>query len=126
MFVTASAMLGLIFWHRSPTVTVAWFSLAGLDRGVPSSFWTIPAEILPRSAIAATVGLVNAVGNIAGFAGPYVFGYLTMRTGSFSYGLALMAIGGVGSAVLMLLLPRAGHSPVRAHAPALTPHRFPC
>ena len=117
MFVTASAMVALIFWHGSPTVTVAWFSLAALTVVFLPTFWTIPAEILPRSAIAATVGLVNAVGNIAGFAGPYVFGYLTTRTGSFSYGLALMAIGGVGSAVMILLLPRAGHSPARAHAP---------
>jgi MFS family permease len=105
LVVTASAMLALIFYHGSPAVTVAWFSLAAMTVVYLPTFWTIPPEILPRPAIAATVGLVNAVGNVAGFAGPYLFGYLATRTGSFSSGLVLMAIGGVGSALLILLLP---------------------
>jgi MFS transporter, ACS family, tartrate transporter len=106
MFVAASAVLGLICWHGSTTVTIVWFALAAMTNVFLPTFWTIPPEVLPRSAIAAAVGLVNAVGNVAGFAGPYVFGYLTTRTGSFSYGLALLMIAGVLSGVLILLLPK--------------------
>ncbi len=106
MFVAALAMLGLIWWHGSTTVTLTWFALAAMTNVFLPTFWTIPPEILPRSSIAAVVGLVNAVGNVAGFAGPYLFGYLTTRTGSFSYGLALLMIAGVASGVAILLLPR--------------------
>lgn len=106
MFLAALAMLGLMGWHGSTALTIIWFSLATMTSVFLPTFWTIPPEILPRSAIAATVGLVNAVGNVAGFAGPYVFGYLATRTGSFSYGLALMMIASVSCGVLILLLPK--------------------
>jgi len=115
VFIAGLAMLGLIFCHGSPAVTVAWFSFAALTVVFLPTFWAIPPEILPPSSIAATVGLVNAVGNIAGFAGPYVFGYLTARTGSFSYGLALLMIAAVASGVVIVLLPRP--------APAIVPQR---
>lgn len=110
LFLAALAMLGLICWHGATTVTIVWFTLAALTNAFLPAFWTIPPELLPRSAIAAAVGLVNAVGNVAGFAGPYLFGYLATRTGSFSYGLAMMMITAVGGGVLILLLPRSAES----------------
>ena len=71
------------------------------------AFWAIPTEILSESAAAAGgVGMINAGGSLAGFAGPYAFGYLNTRTGSLSHGLVLM----VGSALAggMLILRTAG------------------
>lgn len=110
LFLAAVAMLGLIWWHGATALTLVWFALAALTNAFLPTFWTIPPELLPRSAIAAAVGLVNAVGNIAGFAGPYLFGYLATRTGSFGYGLALMMITAVAGGVLILLLPGSAES----------------
>jgi MFS-type transporter involved in bile tolerance (Atg22 family) len=45
------------------------------------------------------------VGSVAGFAGPYLFGYLNSRMGSFSYGLGLMAALAVIGGVLVLQVP---------------------
>jgi nitrate/nitrite transporter NarK len=70
------------------------------------TFWAIPTEILGQSAAAAAVGLINAVGSVSGFAGPYLFGYLNTRTGSLSYGLAVMLAASLAGAVLMLRVPR--------------------
>ncbi len=70
------------------------------------TFWAIPTEILGQSAAAAAVGLINAVGSVSGFAGPYLFGYLNTRTGSLSYGLAVMLAASLAGAVLMLCTPR--------------------
>ncbi len=106
LFAAGTAMLGLIFWHSSAGLTIVWFSLATMTAPFLPTFWTIPPEILPRQALAAVVGLVNAVGNVAGFVGPYVFGYLTTRTGSFSAGLALMMIAALAGGVAILVLPR--------------------
>ena len=54
----------------------------------------------------AAVGLINAVGSIAGFASPYLFGYLNTRMGSFSYGLAVMMVAALAGGLLMLCTPR--------------------
>jgi ACS family tartrate transporter-like MFS transporter len=70
------------------------------------TFWAIPTEILGQSAAAAAVGLINAVGSVSGFAGPYLFGYLNTRTGSLSYGLAVMLVSSLAGAVLMLCTPK--------------------
>jgi ACS family tartrate transporter-like MFS transporter len=65
----------------------------------------MPTEILSESAAAAGVGMVNAVGSVAGFAGPYLFGYLNSRMGSFSYGLGLMAVLAIIGGLLVLQVP---------------------
>jgi MFS transporter, ACS family, tartrate transporter len=70
------------------------------------TFWAIPTEILGQSAAAAAVGLINAVGSVSGFAGPYLFGYLNTRTGSLAYGLAVMLAASLAGAALMLCTPR--------------------
>jgi cyanate permease len=51
---------------------------------------------------AAAVGMINAVGSLAGFASPYLFGYLNTRMGSFSYGLAVMMVAALAGGLLML------------------------
>ena len=49
----------------------------------------------------------------AGFAGPHLFGYLNARTGSFSYGLALMMVSALAGGLLILCAPRSARAPVR-------------
>jgi nitrate/nitrite transporter NarK len=65
----------------------------------------MPSEILSESAAAAGVGMINAVGSLAGFAGPFAFGYLNSRMGSYSYGLGLMMICAVAGGLLVLRVP---------------------
>ncbi len=43
------------------------------------------------TAAAAGIALINSVGNLGGFVGPYVVGFLSDSTGSFSAGLLLLA-----------------------------------
>jgi nitrate/nitrite transporter NarK len=63
--------------------------------------------------------LINAVGNLGGFFGPYVFGLVRDATGNFTLGLMAIAIGPVVSAVVVLLLGhdrRLEHIPIRRSA----------
>jgi len=112
LFIAAGGLMGLITQPRSLALSIAMFTLACISFAYLPTFWTIPTELLSQSSAAAAVGLVNAVGSTAGFAGPYLFGYLTSRTGSFSYGLGLMMVAGVAGGLLILCTPR------RAPAPA--------
>jgi ACS family tartrate transporter-like MFS transporter len=68
------------------------------------TFWPIPTMLLGESAAAASIGLINSVGGLGGFAGPYGVGYLAARTSSFSAGFAYLAVSVLLSALLLLSL----------------------
>jgi MFS family permease len=107
MFIGAAGLLGVIAPIRSTPLLVLGFTITGLLIAYLPAFWAIPTEILSRSAAAAAVGLINAVGSVAGFAGPFAFGYLHTRTGSFSWGLGLMLAAALAGGLLVLRIPDA-------------------
>jgi MFS transporter, ACS family, tartrate transporter len=106
VFIAAAGLLGLLAQPRSVPLSLLLFTLVGMGNAYLPVLWAIPTEILSQSAAAAAVGMINAVGSIAGFAGPFLCGYLNTRSGTFSYGLALMMISAIGGAVLILFTPR--------------------
>ncbi|MEV0373925.1 MFS transporter [Streptomyces sp. NPDC050636] len=54
-------------------------------------FWAIPGQLLRFEVVAVAMGLINALGNLGGFAGPYLVGWLTDTTGSSVTGFAVLA-----------------------------------
>ena len=110
LFIAAAGVLGLISQPRSVSLSVALFTMVCMSYTYLPTFWAIPTELLRQSAAAAAVGLINAVGSVAGFAGPYLFGYLNTRTGSFSSGLALMMVSALAGGLLILSTPRSAQS----------------
>jgi MFS transporter, ACS family, tartrate transporter len=112
LFLAACGLLGLLSQPRGFAVCMVMFTLAGLANTFLPTFWTIPTAILSQSAAAAAVGMINACGSAAGFAGPHLFGYLNVKTGTFSYGLALMLLAAVGGGLLILRTPRSAGSRV--------------
>jgi MFS transporter, ACS family, tartrate transporter len=103
LFIAATALLAFVCLPSSIPLTVALFALVCTGFcAFLAAFWAIPTEILSESAAAAAVGMINAVGSAAGFAGPYAFGYLNTRTGSLLYGLALMAGSSLAGGLLIL------------------------
>ena len=113
LFIAATGLLGLISQPRSIPLSVALSTMVCMAYAYLPTFWAIPTELLSQSAAAAAVGMVNAVGSAAGFAGPYLFGYLNTRTGSFSYGLALMMVSALAGGLLILCTPRSARALVR-------------
>jgi MFS family permease len=65
-------------------------ALTGINaaRGI---FWTIPPRFLTGMAAAGGLAFINSIGTMGGFVGPYLMGWLTDETGSFTAGLAAMA-----------------------------------
>jgi MFS transporter, ACS family, tartrate transporter len=108
MFISAAGLLGLISQPHSISIAVVWFTMACITFAYLPTFWAIPTEILSQSAAAAAVGMINTVGSTAGFAGPHLFGYLNTRTGSFSFGLALMMVSALAGGLLLLCTPKRG------------------
>jgi cyanate permease len=110
LFVAAAGFLGLVAQPRSIPLALLFFTMVCLSSAFLPTFWAIPTEILCQSTAAAAVGMINAVGSIAGFAGPYLFGYLNTRMGSFSYGLAVMMVAALAGGLLMLCTPRSARA----------------
>ena len=106
VFLAGLGILGLMLQPHSLWVLMACFTLGANIYSYLPIYFAIPTEILSQSAAAAAVGMINSFGSAAGFAGPYAFGYLHTKTGSFSYGLAGMAIAALAGAVTILRAPR--------------------
>ena len=92
-----------------PVLALLGLSVAAL--GIWSAlgpFWTLPTAFLAGTAAAGGIALVNSVGNLGGFAGPWALGLIKQATGSFAPGLLLLALALVVVAVLALRLPHEG------------------
>ena len=113
LFIAAAGLLGLASQPPSIPLSLVLFTMVAIGLAYLPAFWAIPTEILSQSAAAIAVGMINAVGNVAGFAGPYLFGYLNTRMGSFSYGLALLMVSALAGGSLMLCAPRSSRTVVR-------------
>ncbi|HET9178802.1 MAG TPA: MFS transporter [Terriglobia bacterium] len=79
--------------------------------GALGPFWAIPSETLPRSVSGSAMGLINALGNLGGYFGPVIVGYLEKRTGNFAYGFAALGIGYLVGALLTSLFVRTSRKP---------------
>jgi ACS family tartrate transporter-like MFS transporter len=78
---------------------------AGIVAGYPA-IWVIPSSFLGSAAAAASIGLINSFGNLGGFVGPDLIGWVSTKTGAFTGGMWFMAIGALMSAMLVLLVRR--------------------
>lgn len=67
-------------------------------------FWTIPAKIFSAEAAGGARGLINALGNLGGFCGPYIVGVLISQY-SHSIGVYSLALSVALAAVLAMTLP---------------------
>lgn len=67
-------------------------------------FWAMPTSLLSDTAAAAGIAFINSVGNLGGFAGPYVIGVVRTSTGQFKGGLLLVSAAlGVSGAIVLLV-----------------------
>lgn len=119
-------------WHTIATMLLATIGLAGAAAigastwaliaitlaaiglyAQPGVFWSLPAAMLPPAFAAAGIAVINSLGNLGGFIGPYLLGWTQEATGSYSAGLYVMAGCAAASAVLGMVLSRLGweHKP---------------
>jgi MFS transporter, ACS family, tartrate transporter len=76
----------------NPTLTIVAFTIGACGVfGTLPVFWTLPTAVLSGTAAAAGIAVINSIGNLAGFAGPYAMGWIKDSTGSFTGGLLLIA-----------------------------------
>ncbi len=71
--------------------------------GTLGPFWAMSSETLAGAGAAAGIALINSVGNLGGFLGPYLVGWVRTRTNSFTLGLIFLALFPIAGAIVSLL-----------------------
>ncbi len=80
-----------------------------------ATFWTLPPSFLGGTAAAGGIALINALGNLGGFFGPTMVGWLKQTTGGYAAGMAVLSGGLVVAAIVILTLGRYLSFEARAH-----------
>jgi ACS family tartrate transporter-like MFS transporter len=83
------------------TLSIAAFGIWG----ALGPFWTMPPAFLRGTAAAGGIAIVNSVGNVGGFAGPFLIGWVRDTTGAFTSGLLALAAILVAGAVVAICIP---------------------
>jgi ACS family tartrate transporter-like MFS transporter len=94
------------------TIFLFMVAAAGFKAYLPA-FWSLPNLFLTQAAAAGSIGLINSVGNLGGFLGPYVIGTVEKVTGSFEGGLVFLGVSAAASAAIIMTLGL-GHRPTDA------------
>jgi len=100
----AALMLGALV-QRHPIL--AFLALCVAATGIWSTlgpFWSIPTGFLSGTAAAGGIALINSVGNVGGFVGPTVVGFLKEHTHRFESGLFVLAASLLVAGTLALTL----------------------
>jgi len=110
---------------QSPQVVMIALTLAtiGIYAGF-ALFWTLPSAILTGTAAAGGIALINSIGNLAGFAGPYAVGWFKETTGEVSTGLMVISVLPLISAVLVLVFGRVRRRELEAGESPNSPNSF--
>ncbi|HVG84173.1 MAG TPA: MFS transporter [Vicinamibacterales bacterium] len=106
----AAALAGVAFMATAfveglaPSLVLLSIAMLGLA-SMFGPFWTLATSFVQGPGAAAGIALINSVGNVGGFVGPYGIGYLRDTTSGYSAGL--MGIGAVvlAGGALVLLVP---------------------
>jgi MFS family permease len=100
-----SLLLSVVF-KNEVWLSFSCLVLAGAFlQAAASVFWTIPTLLFTASVAGAARGAINALGNLGGFLGPFLMGWLEDVFGSTDYGVLALVGFLVISAVITTTLP---------------------
>ena len=110
------AVIGFVSsaWLTSPIPGMIALTIAAVgDLGSRGPFWALPGRFLSGSAAAGGIALINTIGSLGGFVGPYAVGLIKDLTGDYTGGLMFLAVLLFAGAIGTL---RLRHAPVLSGA----------
>ncbi len=113
-FIGAAGFL-LVAVATTPLVAMIGISIAVTGLWVSNTvFWTLPTSLLAGMSAAAGLALINSVGNLGGFVGPYLTGLIRGASTDYTMAYVLFAAVLSGSGLMVLLVGRISASVVPA------------
>jgi len=105
---TSSGLSACIFIGVDhPVLTMIALIVAVMgQQSISPTFWSLPTALLTGTAAAGGIAMINSVGNLGGFLGPWVFGLVKDATGSVNIALLCMSSATIVSAIAVVA---AGH-----------------
>ena len=104
--------LAAVFGGSVWSIVALCFAAIGI-LGCKGPFWPLPAAYLSGTAMAGGIAFINSIGNLGGFAGPYLVGWIKDATGTYSGGLYALAGLTLAAAVVTIVFVRGrGPGPV--------------
>jgi ACS family tartrate transporter-like MFS transporter len=102
---SGAGFFGTAFVHGIvPSMIMLSIAMLGLA-SMFGPFWTLSTSFVGGAGAAAGIALINSLGNIGGFVGPYLLGYVKTRTDSFAMGLILIGMAVIVGGALVLSVP---------------------
>jgi MFS transporter, ACS family, tartrate transporter len=108
---------GLALSRVTDSIPIGILALTIASMGITASqapFWSLSSSRLAGTSSAVAIAVISSFGQLGGFAGPYLVGFLTDSTGTYSAGTFFLIGSAIIAACLMLLLkrptPRGGHA----------------
>src|SRR5438445_736111 len=103
LLLTAVA-LGVSSYITDPAITMVVLTIAAIGIFCTFAvFWTLPTAWLSGTAAAGGIALINSIGNLAGFGGPYLIGWVKEATGNTSTGLLVLSLLPLAAGLLVFL-----------------------
>ncbi|MBK5458831.1 MFS transporter [Peribacillus sp. TH27] len=104
LFIGAFGMAAGTF-TSNPTLSLIFISITCLGVYIGQGcWWSVPTTFLSGSAAAAATALINSIGNIGGWVGPYLVGFSQTSTGSYQMAYLILAASLAIAGVLTLTL----------------------
>jgi MFS transporter, ACS family, tartrate transporter len=123
----AASTLGAVGLAFAAWSGASYWALLGMSAatagiyGSRAAFWPMPSIFLTGTAAAGAIALINATGNLGGYFGPFIVGWIKDSTNSFEAGLYFLAACSLMSAIIAFFAARAAGDPAaRARADART------
>ncbi|MFZ4766492.1 MAG: MFS transporter, partial [Roseimicrobium sp.] len=109
LVIGSTALALLPFTHGNLWLTVAGFMIAfGGFKGYMPAFWSLPNLFLVEAAAAGSIGLINSFGNLGGYVGPKVMGFLHHTTQSYNVSLWILSGSMLLTAIIIFTLGLGG------------------
>ncbi|WP_277182652.1 MFS transporter [Caballeronia sp. BR00000012568055] len=105
----ALACIGFIFAGQASTALFVVLALIVVNVGISAAkapLWAMPSMFLSGAGAAAGIAMINSIGNLGGFVGPFAIGWLKNATGSYAAGLYVVGATLAMSAIITLMLSR--------------------
>jgi len=118
--IMAAIAIPIALYLGNPILVMLFVTIAAVGHftALPT-VWTLPSTFLTGAAAAGGIALINSLGNLSGFAAPYITGWLSDLTGSERGGLWVAGAAMLAAAITTLVLgaaPRPEGAAVRAEA----------
>jgi MFS family permease len=102
--VSGLSLIAAAYLSSATLAAIALIVCAMATYAALPTFWTLPTAFLTGSAAAGGIALINSIGNLGGFVGPYAIGWIKDATGETTLGLVVLAAGPIMAGVVTFLM----------------------